>query len=182
MCTCKQSQLAITSKISFAPWGNILLTSTIEEEKKGGGKDKHRLRQKGQAVNKHCDILDAIHKVARYIDGSLLHSQNGCQICSTGIVKVPGWTQVHIFFKVFCHTMVKHLTWNYKLQKLHFLLLQNVILILYYQYMLKFATKFTLSKLKFYIKIQLENTFYSTIYVEKLNRLHDSIDWGEFHL
>lgn len=64
---------------------------------KRGGKDKHCLRQKGQAVNKHCDILDAIHKVPRYIDGSLLHSQNGCQICSTGVDKVPGWTQVHIF-------------------------------------------------------------------------------------
>lgn len=34
--------------------------------------DKQRLRQKGQAVNKDCDILNAIHKVPRYIDGSLL--------------------------------------------------------------------------------------------------------------
>lgn len=67
-------------------------------KKKEGKGDKHRLRQKGQAVNKHCDILDAIHKVARYIDGSLLHSQNGCQICSTGVDKVPRWTQVHISF------------------------------------------------------------------------------------
>lgn len=78
--------------------------------------------------------------------------------------------------------MVKHPTWNYKLQKLHLLSLQNVILILYYQYMLKFATKFTLSKLKFYIKIKLENKFYSTRYNEKLNRSYDSVDWGEFHL
>lgn len=51
--------------------------------------DKQCLRQKGQAVNKDCDILDAIHKVARYIDGSPLHSQNGCQICSTRPDKVP---------------------------------------------------------------------------------------------
>lgn len=78
--------------------GNILLTKIIQGEKRGGKRDKHRLRQKGQAVNKHCDILDAIHKVARYINGSLLHSQNGCQICSTGVDKVPRWTQVHISF------------------------------------------------------------------------------------
>lgn len=39
--------------------------------------------------------------------------------------------------------------------------------------MLKFATKFTLSKLIFYIKIKLEYAFYS---VEKLNRSHDSVD------
>lgn len=58
--------------------------------------DKQWLRQKGQAVNKDCDILDAIHKVARYIDGSPLHSQNGCQICSTRPDKVPEWTQLHI--------------------------------------------------------------------------------------
>lgn len=61
------------------------------------GKSKECVRQKGQAVNKQCDILDAIHKVARYIDGSLLLSQNGCQICSTGVEKVPGRAQVHIF-------------------------------------------------------------------------------------
>lgn len=58
--------------------------------------DKQCLRQRGQAVNKDCDILNAIHKVPRYIDGSPLHSQNGCQICSTGIDKVPGQTQVRI--------------------------------------------------------------------------------------
>lgn len=58
--------------------------------------DKQCLRQKGQAVNKDHDILDAIHKVARYIDGSPLHSQNGCQICSTRPDKVPEWSLPHI--------------------------------------------------------------------------------------
>lgn len=38
VCTWKQPQLAITSKISFAPWGNILLTSIIKEQKKKGRK------------------------------------------------------------------------------------------------------------------------------------------------
>lgn len=67
-----------------------------QKRKKERGRDKHCLRQKGQAVNKHCDILEAIHKVACYIDGFLLHSQNGCQICSTGVEEVPEWTQVDI--------------------------------------------------------------------------------------
>lgn len=69
----------------------------MKDNYEGRVKSTERVRQKGQAVNKQCDILDAIHKVARYIDGSLLHSQNGCQICSTGVEKVPGWTQVHLF-------------------------------------------------------------------------------------
>lgn len=92
----------------YSKGGNIHLTSIIQgggKKNKKLGKDKLCLRQKGQAVNKHCDILDAIHKVACYIDGSLLHSQNGCQICSTELDKVPQWTQV----QVCCHTMVK--TW-----------------------------------------------------------------------
>lgn len=98
--------MAVKSKLSFGPWGNNLLTKSKVTRQRGGGGwrvggcggvvvgDKQRLRQKGQAVNKNCDILNAIHKVPRYIDGSLLHSQNGCQICSTGIDKVPGQTQV----------------------------------------------------------------------------------------
>lgn len=57
--------------------------------------------KRGQAVNEHCDILDVIHKVARYIDGFLLHSQNGCQICSTGIEEVPDWTQEFLFFLLY---------------------------------------------------------------------------------
>lgn len=60
-----------------------------DQKTRGGERGKHYLRQKGQAVNKHRDILDAIHKVARYIDGFLLQSQNGCQICSTGLEEVP---------------------------------------------------------------------------------------------
>lgn len=58
--------------------------------------DKHCVTQKGQAANKDCDILDTLHKVARYIDGSLQHSQNGCQICSTRVDNMPEWTQLHI--------------------------------------------------------------------------------------
>lgn len=60
-----------------------------DQKTRGGERDKQYLRQKGQAVNKHRDILDAIHKVARYIDGFLLQSQNGCQICSTRLEEVP---------------------------------------------------------------------------------------------
>lgn len=69
---------------------NVYYTRTRGRKRAKKREKKPCVGQKGQAVNKHCDILDAIHKVARYIDGSLLHSQNGCQICSTGLDKVPG--------------------------------------------------------------------------------------------
>lgn len=92
MCT-KNTQWEVTSKITFASGGNIWQNTGTQKKKR---KEKHVNKKKGwkrgeslnsvwdkkgQAVNKQCDILDTIHKVARYIDGSLLLSQNGCQIC-----------------------------------------------------------------------------------------------------
>lgn len=77
---------------------SIIQQEEKTKKNKGRGRDKQCLRQKGQAVNKHRDILDAIHKVARYIDGFLLQSQNGCQIQYVQ----PGWrkcqekAQVHV--------------------------------------------------------------------------------------
>lgn len=114
-------------------------------------KDKHCLRQKGQAVKKHCDILDATHKVARYIDGSLLHSQNGCQICSTGVDKVPGWTQVHISFLrllvyyEILNTLLRSMNYNFNLTssvKIHRCCMQECIYLFYllfYYYMPVYA-------------------------------------------